>query len=73
LASALQKLEQTVARVPPPATLPQSEAHLFIMNPLAGTRGRGMASLFSTHPPTPERVARLEAIAAELRGGSPIG
>jgi heat shock protein HtpX len=73
LASALRKLEQASLRVPPPASLSPAEAHLFIVNPLAGLRGRGFASLFSTHPPTDERVARLEAIRRELRGGSPIG
>ena len=35
-------------------------AHLFIVNPL---RGGGILKLFSTHPPTEERVARLEMIA----------
>jgi heat shock protein HtpX len=60
LASALRKLEAASQRVPmdgSPAT-----AHLFIVNPFAG----GLARLFSTHPPTEERVARLEAMA---RGG----
>jgi heat shock protein HtpX len=51
-----------------------AEAHLFIVNPMAALRGRGgIASLFSTHPPTEERIARLQAISRELRGGSPIG
>jgi heat shock protein HtpX len=60
LASALRKLEASSQRLPmdgSPAT-----AHLFIVNPFAG----GLARLFSTHPPTEERVARLEAMA---RGG----
>lgn len=60
LASALRKLEAASQRLPmdgSPAT-----AHLFIVNPFAG----GIARLFSTHPPTGERVARLEAMA---RGG----
>ncbi len=60
LASALRKLEAASRRLPmdgSPAT-----AHLFIVNPFAG----GIARLFSTHPPTEERVARLEAMA---RGG----
>ena len=30
-------------------------------------RGGGMASLFSTHPPMEERVARLEQMAGERR------
>ena len=33
-----------------------STAHLFIVNPLSG---RSIASLFSTHPPIEERIARL--------------
>lgn len=60
LAEALQKLEYGAARVPiaaEPAT-----ASLFIVNPLAATGGRSLARLFSTHPPTKERVARLLAM-----------
>lgn len=60
LASALAKISMgnTHARVPlasSPAT-----AHLFICNPL---RGEGIMGLFSTHPPTTERIKRLEAMA----------
>jgi heat shock protein HtpX len=73
LASALQKLEVAAKQVPPLASVSPAEAHMFIVNPLAGLRGRGFAGLFSTHPPTAERVARLEAIGRQLRGGSPIG
>jgi len=58
LANALRKLEHAARRVPLEAK--PSTAHLFIVNPLSG---RGMASLFSTHPPIQERVARLEAMA----------
>jgi heat shock protein HtpX len=35
-------------------------AHMFIVNPL---RGGGIVSLFSTHPPMEERIARLEQMA----------
>lgn len=59
LASALQKLEAAAERVPlrgNPAT-----AHMFIVHPF---RGGGITRLFSTHPPTAERVARLR----EMRG-----
>ena len=66
LASALRKLEETSRRVPAPASLSPAEAHLFIMNPLAGRRGSGFGNLFSTHPPTAQRIERLDAIAREL-------
>ncbi|MFQ5975855.1 MAG: zinc metalloprotease HtpX [Candidatus Hydrothermarchaeales archaeon] len=55
LASALQKLERGAVAVPMDAN--PSTAHMFIVNPL---KGGLMKSLFSTHPPIPERVARLE-------------
>jgi heat shock protein HtpX len=66
LASALQKLETYGKRVPPPASVQPSEAHMFIVNPYAGFRGNGMLSMFSTHPPTADRIARLQHIAQQL-------
>src|SRR5262249_19446950 len=57
LAKALEKLEMAASIAPMQAT--PATAHLFIVNPL---RGGGIASLFSTHPPTPERIARLRAM-----------
>lgn len=54
LAGALANLERGVQAIPMhvnPAT-----ASLYIANPLAG---RGMAALFSTHPPIPKRIERL--------------
>ncbi len=66
LARALRKLETATRQVPAPASLSPAEAHLFIMNPLAGRRGSGFGNLFSTHPPTDRRVERLDAIAREL-------
>lgn len=56
LASALRKLHAAAARIPMHAQ--PSTAHLFIVNPLSG---RGFASLFSTHPPLEDRIARLMA------------
>ena len=73
LASALTKLEQTAKRVPPPTTVSPAEAHMFIVNPLAGLRGGGVSRLFSTHPATEERIRRLTAIAGELGQGSAVG
>jgi heat shock protein HtpX len=54
LARALSKLEDYSKRVPLQAT--PSTAHLFIIAPLLGG---GFGSLFSTHPPTKERIRRL--------------
>ena len=67
LESALQKLEQTARQVPPPATVTPAQANLFIVNPFSGRNsGQMMANLFSTHPPTPQRIARLEEIRKQL-------
>jgi heat shock protein HtpX len=73
LARALTKLEQTAKQVPPPRSVSPAEAHLFIVNPLAGVRGSGVSRLFSTHPATEERIQRLTAIARDLGQGSPVG
>ena len=58
LASALKKLDIASKRIPLDAN--PATAHMFIVNPL---RGGGMASLFSTHPPMDDRIARLEKLA----------
>jgi heat shock protein HtpX len=58
LARALGKLEIASQRIPMDAN--PSTAHMFIVNPL---RGGGVLSLFSTHPPIEERIARLEEMA----------
>ena len=59
LASALAKLEHA-AHVVPPATAVPATASLFIVNPFAGARG--LATLFSTHPPMAERIRRLRGM-----------
>ena len=58
LAKALEKLE--VASKVAPMNATPATAHLFIVNPLTGG---GWMTLFSTHPPIAERVARLRALA----------
>jgi heat shock protein HtpX len=73
LARALAKLEQTAKQVPPPRSVSPAEAHMFIVNPLAGVRGSGVSRLFSTHPATEERIQRLTAIARDLGEGSAVG
>ncbi len=57
LARALQKLELGSQQIPLNANA--ATAHMFIVNPLTGG---GLMSLFSTHPPIPERVNRLEEL-----------
>ncbi len=70
LASALQRISGTVARVPNqqaegnPAT-----AHMFIINPLTGG---GVDNLFSTHPSTENRVAALMQMAGSMPRQQPV-
>ncbi|MFN2399329.1 MAG: zinc metalloprotease HtpX [Gemmatimonadaceae bacterium] len=61
LAEALRKLDAFAHRIPmqvSPAAAPLAQ-----VNPLAAHSG-GMSRLFSTHPPTEERVAKLQQLAA---------
>jgi heat shock protein HtpX len=65
LAQALLTLERGNELMPMAQAGPAT-AHLFIVNPLRGTGARLM-SLFSTHPPVEERVARLRELRGQLR------
>jgi heat shock protein HtpX len=61
LADALAKMERYAKNLP----LESAEAHpataqMMIINPLSGG---GIQNLFSTHPATEERIARLRAMA----------
>ncbi len=65
LADALTKIDAFARGIP----MPTAEAHpetgqMMIMNPLSGG---GLRGLFSTHPPTEERVACLRAMAGGRR------
>ncbi|MGH7458726.1 MAG: M48 family metalloprotease [Longimicrobiaceae bacterium] len=60
LASALRKIEMIAERHP--MRVNPSASHLAIINPLAGVGG--VSRFFRTHPPTEERVAALQRIAA---------
>lgn len=64
LASALEKIQRYAAGIPFEAVERHPEtAQMMIMNPLSA---RGMAGLFSTHPATEDRVARLHELARSM-------
>ena len=61
LASALQKIDHAALAIDNPAAdANPATAHMFIINPLHGNFSR----LFSSHPSTAERIARLQAMAS---------
>lgn len=62
LASALGRIDSYTKQIP--MGVNPAAAQLAIVNPLAALRGQGVMRLFSTHPPTEERIARLR----QLRG-----
>jgi heat shock protein HtpX len=66
LASALSRIENAAHQVPNyEAERNPATAHMFIINPLTG---QGMDNLFTTHPSTENRIAALQALAAEMGG-----
>jgi heat shock protein HtpX len=68
LASALAKLQRGAAAIDNNAAEHNpATAHMFIVNPL---HVHGVDGLFSTHPPTEARIARLQALAADMPAGS---
>ena len=64
LASALQRLDNYAHRIP--MQVNPAAAQLAIINPLSAVKGAGLFKLFSTHPPTEERVARLTQLQREI-------
>lgn len=63
----LQKLEMGVEQIPMDAST--ATAHMFIVNPF---RAGGLTRLFSTHPSTEERIARLERMRNAGLGPAPV-
>ena len=64
LASALYKIENGVAVNPmPPTATDRSVAAMMIESPFSA---RGISKMFSTHPPTADRIARLQQMAAAM-------
>lgn len=70
LARALEKIEDAVE---PTRAIKQGSAHLCIADPLgrqANVPGeRGWAGLFASHPPMAQRIAALQQMAYQFRGG----
>ena len=67
LADGLEKIEYYVTHSQ--ETLPSAKpatANMYIVNPFEGT-GKALTKLFSTHPDTAERIARLREQAREMR------
>lgn len=64
LASALDKIHRYAQGIPlTPAEAHPETAQMMIMNPLSGG---GLSGLFSTHPPTEERIRRLQELARHI-------
>jgi heat shock protein HtpX len=63
LASALAHIDHDAQRIDnEEAEQNPATAHMFIVNPL---HGGGLSGLFSSHPSTQERIARLRALAGQ--------
>ena len=66
LADGLEKIEYYATHAAPMPQATQATCHMFIINPLKGA-GKMLQGLFSTHPDTQERIARLRQQAALMR------
>ena len=63
LAAALEKIEYYAQNARPMEQATPATSHMFIINPLANS-GKMLMNLFSTHPATADRIARLREQAA---------
>lgn len=66
LANALEKIEYYAKRNAPMPQAGTATAHMFIINPLENSK-KALKNLFSTHPATDERIARLREQAKDMR------
>ena len=67
LASALEKISGSLARIPEKDLRKVQTANAFMIIP--ALRGHGTANLFSTHPPVEGRVRRLRDMEQQMRYG----
>lgn len=65
LANALQKIESFTLNAPPIEHASTATAHMFIINPFDGTE-KFLKGLFSTHPDTEDRIAKLRQQASDM-------
>jgi heat shock protein HtpX len=68
LASALLKISGQMQRIPSKDLRSAQEMNAFFIIPAAAKNS--MASLFSTHPPVEQRIARLQRLEQQLQGGA---
>jgi heat shock protein HtpX len=68
LASALLKISGQMQRIPSQDLRSAQEMNAFFIIPAAAKNS--MASLFSTHPPVEQRIARLQRLEQQLQGGA---
>ncbi len=68
LASALEKIEYYAQHSAPMPQAGTATAHMFIVNPLENAK-TVFKNLFSTHPPTAERIAKLHEQSLKLSAG----
>ena len=65
LASALEKIEYFAKHARPMEDATPATSHMFIVNPLSGSK-KALMNLFSTHPLTEDRIARLREQARSM-------
>ena len=66
LAHALEKIEYYASHAAPMKQAGTATAHMFIVNPLENSK-KTLKNLFSTHPDTDDRIARLREQARDMR------